>query len=80
MEWLREHGSKLLAFLLTLLAGGNGLDPTLITSMLGETGKRWAAFLLGAATLAHSTLVAPQAAARAVARSLRPGDPPVTRP
>ncbi len=67
MDWLKEHGAKLFAFLLTVLAAANGLDPALVTALIGEHGKRWAAFLLAAATLAHSTLVAPQAAAKAAA-------------
>lgn len=76
MEWLKEHGSKIFALLSTVLACGNGLDPANVSDLFGETGKRWTAFLLAAATLAHSTLVAPQAAAKAVLRSVRPVDLP----
>lgn len=60
MDWIISHGSKLTSLLLTLLTAANGLDGQQLTDLMGDAGKRWVAFALAAATLAHTTLLAPR--------------------
>jgi hypothetical protein len=56
--WVRAHGDKALAGVLTTLTATDGFDPTLLLWM-GTEGKRWVAFALSVAILAHVTLMAP---------------------
>lgn len=69
MEWFRLHGSKALAFLLTVFTAAQGADPQQIADLIGDQGQRWLTFLLSAGTLAHSVFVAPKAAAKEAAKS-----------
>jgi hypothetical protein len=59
--WIRDHGDKALAGLLTLLTATNGYDPTLTPAWFTDQGSRWVAFCLAVAALGHTCLIKPRA-------------------
>jgi len=76
MDWLKTHGAKVLSFALTFLTAASTADPVAVGSLLGDQGQRWVTLGLAAATLAHTTLVKPPAAASAANASTAAGKSP----
>ena len=52
MQWVKAHGHRVLAAVLTAVCAANGMDP--------DTVKAWLLFLLSSGTLAWSFVLVPQ--------------------